>query len=131
MDNRCESEIINYKIISDYEKLNSFIELLPNNNKEERYMLYLIARKKYNHIEGLAADKCQLKRIMCHKKDIVKSLEQLQIEVGKWTFDDIIILQDNLVVYIQPNLRCLKKAARKTQSEIVDNLLDGNNFHNL
>ena len=110
MDNRCESEIINYKIISDYEKLNSFIELLPDNNKDERYMLYLFARKKYNYVEGLNADKCQLKRVMCHKKDIVKSLEQLQIEEGKWTFDDIIIPQNNLVVYIQPNPRCLKKS---------------------
>jgi hypothetical protein len=129
MDCIYKSEIINYKIISDYEKLNSFIELLPNNNKDERYMLYLFARKKYNHVEGLIADKCQLKRIMCHKKDIVKSLEQLQIEEGKWTFDDIIIPQDNLVVYIQPNSRCLKKAARKTQSEIVDNLLGGGNLN--
>lgn len=129
MDYKCKSEIINYKIISDYEKLNYFIELLPDNNKDERYMLYLFARKKYNYIEGLTADKCQLKRVMCHKKDIVKSLEQLQIEEGKWTFDDITIPQDNLVVYIQPNLRCLKKAARKTQSEIVDNLLDNGNLN--
>lgn len=115
------------KIITNRDALEQFINLLPNNKEEERYMLYLFARKKYNYVEGLKADKCQLKRIMCRKKDIVDCLEKL--EVKQYKFGDILIPQDNLVVYIQPNPRDMRKAARETQSQTVTNLLDSGNLN--
>lgn len=118
-----------YEIIRDYKKLQDFLERLPEHGADERYLLFLFARKKYHALEGLTADKCQLKRILCHKKDIIGELEKMEIKMGRYKFDDLIIPQENLVVYIQPNLRSLKKAMRASLQEGLDNLLDDGNLN--
>ena len=118
-----------YKIIKDYNQLQNFVDLLEDNSDDERYMLYLMARKKYGALPGLNADKNQLKRIMCHKKDIIRSLEQLEVKEGNWKLEDTPIPEHNLVVYIQPNLRSLKKASRLLITKLVDGLVDGGNLN--
>jgi hypothetical protein len=120
---------MNYEIIRDIEKLNAFLDLLPKNTDDERYLLFLFARKKYHPLPGLTADKCQLKRILCHKKEIVSELSKLEVKQGLYKFDDLIIPQENLVVYIQPNPRSLKKAMRISLQEGMDHLLDGGNLN--
>jgi len=120
---------MNYKIINDYTVLQQFVDLLEDNADNERYMIYLMARKKYGAIPDLNADKTQLKRIMCHKKDIISSLEQLEIPLGKWKMGTTPIPQENLVVYIQPNLRSLQKATKALIPKLIDGLVDNGNLN--
>lgn len=41
---------MNYKIIQDKNELLKFLDWLPDNTKEQKYYLSLMARKKYNKI---------------------------------------------------------------------------------
>ena len=39
---------MNYQLITNYDVLQTFIDLLPDANSNEKYLIHLMARKKYN-----------------------------------------------------------------------------------
>ncbi len=113
-----------YEIVRNHEALVNFVDFLPDNTEEEKYLIFLFSRKKYNQLEGLTADRCQLKRLLVNKKDIINELYKLEVKQGLFKFEDIVVPQENLVVYIQPNPRSMRKAARLTVTDGLNNLLD-------
>ncbi len=115
---------MNYQLITNYDVLQTFIDLLPDANSNEKYLIHLMARKKYNTSGCIITKDYDFKKVITSKKHMISDIERLQIELGKWTFNDEIIHQNHITVYIQPNPRCVRKAARELQRKIVDSLLD-------
>jgi len=111
---------MNYKIIQDIDLFNEFIEFLPEELENEKFYVSLLARKKYNSI--ISQDKAQLKRFITNKKDLIKKLKQLEIEVGGYNIKGVEIPQDSLAVYINPNPKNTVKASFDLIKSLAENL---------
>ena len=105
-----------------------FIDWLPDLGVNEKFYLSLFARKKYEPGLIKSNDKTQLKRFVSCKKRMVDKIRQLEVELGRWKLGDTEATQDSLVLYINPNPRCMKKATRLSIKALVD-LLDQDGFN--
>ena len=119
----------NYKIITDIDKLESFIDWLPEAEVNEKFYVTLFARKKYTDDPVVKGDKAQLKRFVAHKGDIIHKLKQLEIPMGSYTTLGEPIPQEALAVYIMPSPRSLRKAAGLLSKKIIDMFLKDENYN--
>lgn len=98
-----------YEIIKNESELDKFLDFLPDLQEGEKFMIALFARNKFKKTDGLTADKTQIKRFTCTKKNIKQKLRQLEVKLGNFTFEKngvyYPINQDSLVIYITPNPR--------------------------
>lgn len=109
---------MNYQIIKDKELFLKFIKYLPQLEKNEVYMLALLARKKYTSAE-LPKTECQIKRFYATKEHLYDRVKQLECEVGTYKFNNVEVPADSMVLYLNPNPRDLKKAAKNTLIELA------------
>lgn len=114
---------MNYKIIYNEEKLQQFIDWLPDLLPNEQYYVALLARKKYNPETGLKADKAQLKRFTSTKERLLQKIKQLELPFGLYESGNATVSQDNLAIYITPNPRDLHKASLFLLKEISEKLI--------
>jgi len=121
---------MNYQIIKDENKLQEFINWLPELLPNEQYYITLLARKKYNDKINLKQDKNQLKRVTATKDRIIQKLRQMECKFGNYTFEKEPIPQDNLCVYITPNPRDLHKSSYNLLAELARKLRDGDEIFN-
>jgi hypothetical protein len=98
---------MNYKIISDEAKLDSFIEFLPETNKEEVYYICLFGRHKYCESIPITKVSEQLNRIIARKEDIKEKIRRLETPIGSYVRDGVVIPQNALALYITFELRVL------------------------
>jgi len=122
----------NYAIIHDIDILTGFINNLPELEENEIYYICLFARKKYCQDLVKSSDKTQLKRFTSNKHRMIDKIKQLQCEVGTYKIKDRVVPQEALVLYINPNPRCMKKATfalMKKSVDIVQNNNKGFNIH--
>src|SRR5690606_23225658 len=74
------------------------------------FYLCLFARKKYDQNAVQSSDKTQLKRFISDKSRMIEKIRQLEIPVGRYMLKGNPVTQESLVLYINPNPRCMKKA---------------------
>lgn len=116
-----------YRIIQDESELDSFIQnSLPDLGKDECFYVSLFARKKYSPELIWSSDKSQLKRLTCTKETLKQKLRQLEISVGCYVLGGKPAPQESLVVYIHPNPRSQKQAARILLKKMADLIADNN-----
>lgn len=111
-----------YNFISDEEKLKKFIESLEDTKENEKYLVSLFARKKYDKTGLLKSDKSQVKRFLSTKENLVNDIKKLQVEKGLYTFDGQPIPEDSFVLYINPTPRDLKKAYFEILKEVSNSI---------
>lgn len=112
-----------YKIISDEKALLAFIKWLPDIESTERYYLTLIARRKY--CAALKLNDIVLKRVVCHKDEILNKIRQLEVPYGAYvTKQGDIIPQEALALYINVNPRSMVVAAKNTAKALVELICD-------
>lgn len=128
---------MNYQIITDHEKLKSFIKWLPELAQDETYYLCLFARSKYTrdlsadlNLPHIKTDKCQMKRFTSNKERMLDKIWQLECPVGVYKQKDLVVPQEALALYITINPRSFSKANTASVRKLLDLALQPyNGFH--
>ncbi len=107
-----------YSLVSDVDKLNEFIDWLPDLEDGEVYFLTLFARKKWFSMP-IKGDKAQLKRFYSDKQYLLRKIRQLEVKFGAYKFDDYEVPNEALGVYISVNPRSYKKAMFEVSKELM------------
>ena len=124
---------MNYKIIQDEDKFRRFLDILPETTPDERFYLSLFSRKKYwdkNDPNRIPADKGQMRRVLASKSLIRDKLEQMEVGIGAYKFNNQPIPQDTLAVYITPNPRSMRLATRKSLVKFAELIANDNTGYN-
>lgn len=116
---------MNYKIIHDQLELEKFIDWLPDLKTNEIFYGCLFARKKYCKDLIHSSDKTQLNRFTFKKINFIEKIKQLECEVGSYKLKGCDVPQESLVLYVNPNPRCQKKATFASIKELL-NLVERN-----
>lgn len=110
----------NYKIIADEEKLDEFIDFLPELKESETWYLQLFARKKYLPYGTIQSGQQSLARFVCKKDRLKEKIRRLEIPLGRYKNRDVVLPQEALVLYMNPNPRCHEKAAKNLLKVLAD-----------
>jgi len=114
-----------YELIFSYEKLEEFINILPDEKEGEQFYITLFARKKYDTSGLLKCDKNCVKRVTAKKKDIIQKIEQMEVGVGVYTYEGKPIPEETLALYISPNPRSFHLGGVATLKQLVSELAEG------
>lgn len=121
---------MNYKVITDKERLLDFIEWLPELEENEKFYCCLFARKKYCQDQIASNDKVQLKRFLSDKNQLYIKIKQLEVSIGAYKLKKQDAPQESLALYINPNPRNLKNAAYDGIIKLTELLKKDNSNYN-
>jgi len=120
---------MNYKIITDPEKLKEFISFLPDLSIGETYYVMLLARDKY--FKELGKPTVKLKRFTTSKEHLFDKIKQLECELGSYKNGVVEIPNEALCLYIMPNPRSQIKSAKFLTKLFIDLLFNDYNGFNV
>jgi len=120
----------NYKIIVDEEKLDNFIEWLPDLEDSEVFYVQMFGRKKYLGQGTIQSGQQSLNRFACKKNRIKEKLKQLEIPLGYYKNREVVLPNECLAVYITPNPRCHEVAAKQLLKTLADKITKKYEFYN-
>lgn len=122
---------MNYKIVANEEKLQEFIDFLPDLGEDQKFYISLICRKKYFVGENkVKADKGQLFSGTATKQNLINKLRRLEVAVGVYKFEDTPCPQEALAMYITPTPRDLIKATKQAAKQFIDLVFNNNHGFN-
>lgn len=124
----------NYQIIKDEQKLQEFVDWLPDLTEDETFYVCLFARSKYvtnKEISHINSDKAQLRRFTTNKSRLIDKLRQLECPLDSYKQKANIVPQESLAVYINPNPRSNTKAARNALIRLAHLVTGENHGYNL
>jgi len=102
-----------YTIIKDIQRLEAFVDWLPELGEHEVFYVALFARKKYCvGIKDIRTDKAQCKRFTSKKPELIKKIRQLECPLGSYAIKGISIPQEALALYISVNPRDMLAATK-------------------
>jgi hypothetical protein len=113
---------MNYKIIANEQKLDEFIEWLPELKEDEGYYFQLFGRKKYLESGTIQSGQQSLNRFVCKKYRIKEKIRQLEIPLGLYKNRDVVLPQECLCLYVCPNPRSHEKAAKNLLKTLADKI---------
>jgi hypothetical protein len=122
----------NYKIIANEQRIQQFIDWLPDLKPNETFYVCLFSRKKYcPELKHIKSDKSQLKRFTTTKERLIEKLKQLEIPLGLYKQDENPIPNHAIACYITANPRCNKKALQLMMKKGLDLMIANDNRFNL
>lgn len=121
---------MNYKIVSDEQALDDFIQRLPPHLDSEVYYLTMFGRHKYCQDFPNMRDDGQLSRFVSKKDQIKEKLLRLESPVGSYVRNDRIVPQEAIAIYICMNPKSLPKANRNLLVELAKRVADGDTNFN-
>lgn len=111
-----------YQIILNEEKLDQFIDWLPDLGPSEMFYFQLFGRKKYLDKGELQSGHQSLSRFVCSKHRIKEKIRQLEVPLGTYLNREVELPQECLALYVTPNPRCHEKAARQLLKVLADKI---------
>lgn len=119
---------MNHKIIHNEVALREFISFLPDLKEHETYFVQLFSRNKYAGGEAKKRS-VPLHRFVATKENMLREIRRLEAPFGSYTTKEGDILDDaSLVLYINVNPRCLKRASRELVKVLLDRVLEGQHY---
>lgn len=119
---------MNYKIITDEDRLREFIDWLPDLEEGEVFYCALFAKKKYAPEIIDSSDRKKLKRFLATKKTLFNKIQHLEVKEGTYYLRGKQVPQHSLVVYVNPNPRSLTKIVKKAAKHFID-LIDNKGYN--
>lgn len=125
---------MNYRIITDEEKLKQFIDWLPDLKEDETFYLCLFSRTKYmkglSNMPHIRSDKAQLKRFTSNKERLFEKIQQLECPIGSYKLRGQEIPQESIALYITINPRSFIKANKSSLNKLLTLALQPYNGYN-
>ena len=117
---------MNYQIIVDEQKLDEFIEFLPETKEAEVYYFCLFGRHKYaNEFPHNKNEAGQLARVISRKSDLKQKIARLSVPVNSYSRNGIVAPQEALALYIGINPRSLLRANKNLLITMATRIAEG------